>query len=69
MNVAEVLDQWSDFSEEEESGISEESEDSSSDESEKEEEGGWAKVGGEECYISAHEYLYLDACIKLDKNK
>ena len=27
-------------------------------------------VAGEECYISAHEYLYLDACIKhLDKKK
>ena len=45
LNVAEVLDQWSDFSEEE-SDISEESEDSRSDESEKEEEGGWANVGG-----------------------
>ena len=26
-------------------------------------------VAGEECYISAHEYLYLDACIKLSRQK
>ena len=26
-------------------------------------------VAGEECYISAHEYLYLDACINLSRQK
>ena len=58
--IADVLDQWSDFSEEESDFSEEESEDSSSDESEKEEETRWAKVAGEECYISTSRWSTVE---------